>query len=206
MLDYEAEARKNGFSLIIGVDEAGRGPLAGPVVASAVALRTSRFSCRIDDSKKISSKKRLEAFYEIYENAYIGVGIISEVVIDEINILQATFVAMSNAVEQLIARIPSSEKTGKNFEKNVCLLIDGPHFESDLPYAHQTIVDGDALVQSISCASIVAKVTRDRILENYDRIFPEYGYKRHKGYPTPEHKQAIRRFGPSMIQRKTFTY
>lgn len=204
MLDCEDRAKREGFLYIVGVDEAGRGPLAGPVVASAVLVHTPQFSTPIKDSKKLSPKQREIAFHQIYQNAYIGIGIMSETVIDEVNILQATFLAMRNAVDDLISRLPDVLKSEKDFQKKVCLLVDGNMFKVDLPYAYKTIIDGDAFVQPISCASIIAKVTRDRILEKYDQIFPEYGFRKHKGYPTLAHKLAIKRFGLSIIHRKTF--
>lgn len=204
MLELEDETRKAGFNLVIGVDEVGRGPLAGPVVAAAVSLRKSGFSVPIRDSKKLTPLQREEAFYEIYQRACVGIGMISESVIDQTDILQATFFAMHNAVVNLIARLPAATTNRKNFTKTVCLLIDGNCFRSDLPYHSRTIIKGDERVLSIMCASIVAKVTRDRVLNIYHRIYPEYGFSRHKGYATLEHKHAIRRLGPSLIQRRTF--
>ena len=203
MLAFEKRARQKGFELIIGIDEAGRGPLAGPVVASAVSLREFKFKSRISDSKKLSPRKREEAFHEIFDKAYVGVGIMSEVVIDEINILEATFAAMNNAVRQLTGRVSAVNKKNIRKEK-VHLLIDGNRFKSDLPYSYQTVVDGDELILSVACASIVAKVTRDRILRTYDQIFPAYGFKEHKGYPTPQHKEVLKRLGPSLIHRRSF--
>ena len=206
MFDVESQVQKEGFKFIIGLDEAGRGPLAGPVVASAVFLKKKRFANRIDDSKKLTPREREEAFHEILEKAYVGVGVINEGVIDEQNILQATFHAMTQAVAQLARKVSDLEINPHNFPQLVCLLIDGPYFKSDLPYTYKTIVRGDETVLSIACASIVAKVVRDRILMTYDRIFPQYGFKEHKGYPTPGHKAAIQRYGLSMIHRKTFHY
>ncbi len=204
MLALEDKTRKAGFNLVIGVDEAGRGPLAGPVVAAAVSLRRSNFSVPIRDSKKLTPLQREEAFHEIYERSYVGIGMISERVIDEANILQATFFAMHNAVVDLIAWLPQTRTKQKKFTKTVCLLIDGNRFRSDLPYHYKTIIKGDQNVLSIGCASIIAKVTRDRVLNMYHRVYPGYGFSQHKGYPTSEHKAAIRRLGPSLIQRRTF--
>ncbi|OGX20119.1 MAG: ribonuclease HII, partial [Omnitrophica WOR_2 bacterium GWC2_45_7] len=192
--------------LIIGVDEAGRGPLAGPVVAAAVAVTDPYFVVEIRDSKKMTAQKREEAFHEIQRKAHVGVGIINEGVIDQINILQATFLAMNNAVRQLIYKLPTTENSPKDVFQKVCILVDGNRFQSDLPCRYKTIVGGDELIFSIACASIVAKVTRDRILGIYDQVFPHYGFKQHKGYPTPSHKQAINRFGLSTIHRKTFNF
>lgn len=202
--NYENEIKAKGFNLVIGVDEAGRGPLAGPVVAAAVALKRDQFLSKIADSKTISAKQREEAFDEIYENAYVGIGVISESVIDRGNILDATFLAMTNAVENLIIQFSVDVGRDQNFHHDICLLIDGNLFRSELPYTYQTVVRGDQSVLSIACASIIAKVTRDRILNVYDQVFPEYGFKRHKGYPTPQHKQAIETHGLSLIHRRTF--
>ena len=206
MLDYEKKAKRRGFNLIIGIDEAGRGPLAGPVVASAVALRESKFQHKICDSKKISASQREKAFREIFEKAYVGIGMANESVIDASNILQATYYAMSQAVTHLIEKLPSALKSFKDFEDRIYLLIDGNSFKSDLPYSYKTIIRGDDSCLSVACASIIAKVTRDRILNTYDQIFPQYGFKRHKGYPTKEHKAAIKKFGLSFIHRRTFHF
>lgn len=206
MPDYEKVAKNRGFSLIIGVDESGRGPLAGPVVASAVCLKKRKFRNTIRDSKSISARQRQAAFDEIWEKAYVGIGIISESVIDQDNILKATFFAMNNAVTELITKLPEAIRSQRDFAQTVCLLIDGNIFRSNTPYAYQTVIRGDTLVLSIACASIVAKVTRDRILSMYDKIFPEYGFRDHKGYATLQHRQAIQRFGPSIIHRRTFHF
>ena len=204
--DYENSLKAKGFNLVIGVDEAGRGPLAGPVVAAAVALISEQFESPIRDSKMLTPKQREEAFYEIYDNAYVGVGIISETVIDRGNILDATFLAMTNAVENLIAQYTAKTNRDDHFYQDICLLVDGNLFRSELPYSYRTIVRGDQSVLSIACASIIAKVTRDRILQVYDRIFPEYGFGKNKGYPTPENKKAIESHGLSVIHRKSFIH
>jgi ribonuclease HII len=204
MLKFEKEAKKAGFARIIGVDEAGRGPLAGPVVAAAVLLRSHRFYNRVDDSKKMTELQRKRAFLEISERAYVGIGVMSESVIDSVNILQATFLAMANAVRQLVEVLPADEKSQADFTASTILLIDGPYFKTDLPYKFQPIIDGDAKSLSIACASIVAKVYRDRILETYDRIYPQYGFKDHKGYATELHRRAIQANGLSPIHRRTF--
>lgn len=204
--DFEQEMKAEGFGLIIGVDEAGRGPLAGPVVAAAVALKDDQFQSKIGDSKELSARQREQAFDEIYEKAFVGVGIVSESVIDRSNILDATFLAMSNAVENVVAQFSSSVTGSDGCDRNICLLIDGNMFRSDLPYEYRTIIQGDSYVLSIACASIVAKVTRDRILNVYDTIYPQYGFKRHKGYPTPQHKQAIRDHGLSLIHRRSYKH
>ena len=206
MLVYERRSKARGFGLIIGVDEAGRGPLAGPVVAAAVALVNSRFQNPIRDSKKISPAQRERAFLEIYQKAHVGVSIISEAVIDATNILKATHMAMTAAVRHLISRLPAEQTNHQDFPGTVCLLIDGNSFKSDLEYHFETIVGGDDRSRSIACASIIAKVTRDRILNIYDRIYPQYGFKNHKGYGTLTHRLAVKRYGPSLIHRKTFRW
>jgi ribonuclease HII len=188
------------------VDEAGRGPLAGPVVAAAVTLKHTSFVNRIDDSKKLTALQREKAFFEIGEKAYVGVGIMSEAVIDASNIEKATFLAMTNAIHQVVAKYPSSSLSPSRCDQEICLLIDGNRFYADIPYPVKTIIDGDCLSLSIACASIVAKVIRDRILAIYDRIFPRYGFFQHKGYATVEHKSALRRWGYSPIHRRTFSW
>ena len=203
ILKYETEAKNQGFRFILGVDEAGRGPLAGPVVASAVCLKNYDFSCRIDDSKKLTPLARQKAFHEIQDRAYIGIGFISEVGIDQINILNATFYAMEMAVLRLVTQIHKQTQleisTGQ-----VKILVDGNSFKTKLPYKFQSIIGGDSASLSIACASIIAKTYRDRLMDNFDQIYPQYGFKGHKGYPTVSHKQAILEHGASIFHRKTF--
>jgi len=187
----------------LGIDEAGRGPLAGPVVAAAVAIKDFDFASEVRDSKLLSPRQREKAFAEIFTKAHVGVGVIAESAIDEINILEATFVAMTNAVWHLLRRVPPEFRSG-DWTKKVLLLVDGNRFKTELPYHFQTLVSGDARSLSIACASVVAKVTRDRILMAYDKIYPQYGFKKHKGYPTAEHRNAIERHGFSPIHRLTF--
>ena len=201
---YEEELKEQGFDFIIGIDEAGRGPLAGPVVASAVSISNSSFISKIADSKKLTPKNRQSAFKEIYENSFVGIGVMNESVIDRCNILQATYFAMNNAVEDLVSKLPDVVTGKVGFFKKVYLLIDGNRFRSNVPYRWDTVVQGDTKVQSIACASIIAKVTRDRIIDQYDKIYPQYGFCQHKGYPTKQHKEAIKKFGLSSIHRKSF--
>jgi ribonuclease HII len=202
LFKFERQARDQGFRFIVGVDEAGRAPLAGPVVAAAVCLKQRDFSTPIRDSKKMTARQREDAFLEIQERAHVGLGIICETVIDEHNILQATFLAMTNAVNDLMASLRHSPVPASE----VKLLIDGPYFKSDLPYAFEPIIQGDDRSLSVACASVMAKVTRDRILQTYHRVFPDYGFDRHKGYPTALHIKALARLGPTIIHRKTFKY
>ncbi len=204
MLIHERQARHDGFLLVVGIDEAGRGPLAGPVVAAAVSLRNFHLTSKIADSKTLSQAQRERAFHEIMEHALVGIGIMNESIIDEHNILQATFLAMRNAVHDLVGRIPAEISGQERFNKNVCLLVDGNRFKTDLPYAYRTIIGGDRVSYSIACASIVAKVIRDRMLLTYDKVFPQYGFAQHKGYPTKDHRMAILKYGLSLIHRKTF--
>lgn len=197
--DHFLEEGKYNF----GIDEAGRGPLAGPVVAAAVCLPETPLVNPIRDSELMTPLQRQAAFEEIVEKTVFGVGIMNEAVIDEVNILNATFLAMRNAVEQALDRLC---RKGDIFQdRDVFLLIDGNAFRTDLPYAYQTVVGGDKKVKSIAAASIVAKVIRDRMLLTYDRVYPEYGFAKHKGYPTREHKNAIERYGLVDIHRRSFT-
>jgi ribonuclease HII len=197
VLYYERKLKKKGFSLIIGVDEAGRGPLAGPVVAAAVYLPRTSFKNRIDDSKKLSPSQRESAFLEIAARAPFGVGIINEKAIDRCNILAATRYAMEDAIKSL------TRKLTRILPARTHILIDG-NITLSVPYPCTAIIGGDGKSLSIACASIVAKVVRDRIMCVYDRVYPGYGFSRHKGYPTARHRRALRRLGPSGIHRKSF--
>lgn len=178
-------------SYIAGIDEAGRGPLAGPVVAAAVILDPHQPILGLQDSKKLSEKKREALFDEIIAKALsYGIAHASHTEIDEVNILQATFLAMRRAVLKL-SIIPD------------LALVDGNQ-DPGLNCATQTIVQGDSLVPAISAASILAKVTRDRWMQQLDREYPGYGFATHKGYPTRAHKEAIARLGLSSVHRKSF--
>ena len=188
---YETEAFDAGIKLICGVDEAGRGPLAGPVCAAAVILPPGLEIPGLNDSKKLTDKKRRELYDIIIEQAVsYGIAFASEQEIDEINILQATFLAMERAIQKLS---PQPELA----------LIDGNRTK-DFGLPVRTIVKGDSLSASIAAASILAKVTRDRLMEEYDAQYPQYGFAVHKGYGTKRHYEALREFGPSPIYRKTF--
>jgi ribonuclease HII len=204
MLDLEHKAKAQGFRFIFGVDEAGRGPLAGPVVAAAVLLHDTSFQCPIRDSKLLSHQQREKAFHEIQERSWYGVGVVNESVIDEMNILRAAHFAMALAVKDLVSHLPPETREAKGFAPAVKVLIDGNLFTRKLPYRLETIVKGDNKSLSIASASIVAKVTRDRIMGHYDRIFPQYGFSQHKGYPTAAHREAIREHGLSPIHRRSF--
>lgn len=189
---YEHAAYQEGIDLVCGVDEAGRGPLAGPVCAAAVILPRDLEIEGLNDSKKLSDKRR-RALYEVITEQAIsyGIAMVDEKVIDEINILQATFLAMRQAVKQLS-------------EKPALALVDGnrePDF-GDIPI--KTIIKGDSLSANIAAASILAKVTRDRFMEEQDAIYPQYGFCVHKGYGTKAHYEALRTYGPCPIHRRTF--
>ena len=187
---YEKKAQGSGFSRVAGIDEAGRGPLAGPVSASAVIIRDKDFTERIDDSKKLSEKRREKAFLDIVKRCDVGIGIATVEEIDSINILNATLLAMKRAVAELE-------------EKPEYLLIDG-NMDVDLKQPRIYLVRGESQSASIACASIIAKVFRDKIMLEVDRKYPQYGFKKHKGYGTKEHMDAIRRYGLSPVHRQTF--
>lgn len=179
-----------GIKSLAGVDEVGRGPLAGPVVASAVIVRDFVFSATIDDSKRLSAAGRLAAFDEIHQKALVGVGIVDHQTVDRINIFEATKLAMQKA----LLALPQAPDF---------ILIDGPHTLKDF-LNQKAIVGGDSKSFSIACASIVAKVTRDRMMEDFDLAYPEYGFAKHKGYGTKTHLEAINKNGACLIHRKSF--
>ncbi len=188
---YEREAFAEGYQAVCGVDEAGRGPLAGPVCAAAVILPAGLVIDGLNDSKKLTDKKRRELFDVITQNAVsYGIAMASEREIDEINILQATFLAMQRAIDKLDVRPDLA-------------LIDGNRAK-DFGLPVRTIVKGDSLSASIAAASILAKVTRDRLMEELDETYPQYGFAVHKGYGTKRHYEALREYGPCPIHRRTF--
>ncbi len=188
---YEKEAREKGFNLIAGVDEAGRGPLAGPVVAASVILPEDIGIDGIDDSKKLTNKKRRALFSQICQSALsVGIGFVDHVTIDKINILQATHLAMKRAISSLS---PAPDY----------LLIDALTL-SDQTIPQQGIIKGDAQSVSIGAASILAKVARDIYMERMCRRYPQYNFSKHKGYGTKAHIEAIRTHGLSPIHRQSF--
>ena len=181
-----------GLRFVSGVDEAGRGPLAGPVVAAAVILSEETIIEEVNDSKKLTPKKREILFDKIKSQALsYGIGIIDSVTIDKINILQATFLAMKQALNEL--KITPE-----------LVLVDGNHKIPGLEIKQEAIISGDAKSQSIACASILAKVTRDKIMDEYAKQYPQYLFEKHKGYGTKAHIEAIKNFGACPIHRKTF--
>lgn len=190
MKEFENELYESGIKYIAGIDEVGRGPLVGPVVTAAVILPRDFYDERINDSKKLTEKKRELLYDVIMENAVsVGIGISSEDVIDEINILEATKKAMIEAVNNLNV-------------KPEHLLIDAVKLNIDIPQT--SIIKGDAKSESIAAASIIAKVTRDRMMIELDKLHPEYDFKHNKGYGTKKHIEAIEKYGIIKEHRKTF--
>lgn len=191
MLKIERLLGTRGYKLIAGVDEAGRGPLAGPVVAAAVILKEGEEIPGVDDSKKLTPRKREELFYEIRKKALsYGVGIVSHRRIDEINILNATYEAMNLAVKKL--------HINPDY-----VLVDGRDTPiEDKP--QRAVIKGDSLSQSIAAASIIAKVVRDKMMMVYDNHYPEYGFAANKGYASKIHMKAIEELGKSTIHRQSF--
>ena len=189
---YERQFWENGLHQVAGVDEVGRGPLAGPVVAVAVVLPEDFDETGIDDSKALSPAQRIEIFPRISRDAIAwSVGSIEPAEIDRLNILEATYAAMRQAIDQLP-------------QKPQALLVDGKFNLPEVDIPQRAVVEGDRLSVSIGCASILAKEVRDRIMEEYDQTYPEYGFARHKGYATAEHLEALTRLGPTPIHRWSF--
>lgn len=191
MKEIENELYQNGYANIAGIDEAGRGPLAGPVCAAAVILPQEAVIEGINDSKKLTAKKR-DALFDVIKETAIAYAIefVYPDVIDDINIKKATALAMHNAVSKL--------STKADF-----VIIDGnDNIPYDVPYKY--VVKGDAKSQTIAAASILAKVSRDRLMEELDNQYPQYGFAKHKGYGTKEHMTAIQKFGVTEVHRKTF--
>ncbi len=190
-LEFEEQARQRGFQSVAGIDEAGRGPLAGPVVAAAVILPELFSLPGLTDSKKLSERRRQILYPKICQQARaVGIGVASTVEIDRLNILQATLLAMTRAVGRL-SQVPDH------------LLIDGIS-AVPLNLSQQCIKQGDSRSLSIAAASVVAKVIRDRIMLSFHRQLPTYGFASHKGYGTLQHRTAIAEFGPSTLHRRTF--
>lgn len=188
----EQSLQKKGYRYIAGADEAGRGPLAGPVVAAAVILPEALTIDGLNDSKKLTPTRREELFEEIIASgAVCAVGVMDNDIIDRTNILKASLLAMRKAVISLEIR--------PQF-----ILVDGLHPIPNLDTPQYAIVGGDALCQSISAASIIAKVTRDRIMDKYQELYPDYSFSCHRGYPTARHFDELKNFGPTEIHRKTF--
>ena len=190
LLAFERRLYRRGYRRVAGVDEVGRGPLAGPVVAACVVLPPDLERVPFDDSKRLSPGRRAELAALLQEmGVAVGIGVVDEAVIDEINILQASLLAMRKAVEAL-APPPDF------------LLVDGCH-QVPMPIEQQALVKGDGRSAAIAAASIVAKVARDRMMQEYHRIYPVYDFHRNKGYPTRKHREALQRYGPCPIHRRS---
>ena len=192
LYEFEEKYYQKGYKAVAGCDEAGRGPLAGPVVAAAVILPPYTDICGLDDSKKLSEKKRLLLEPVIKETALAwAVARIDHEEIDEINILEASLKAMKQALELLEIKAEA-------------VLIDGPHFLRNCSLPGEAVVKGDSRSASVASASILAKNARDRIMLEYDKLYPQYGFAKHKGYPTKAHREAVKTYGFSPIHRRTF--
>ncbi len=194
----EASLYNSGAQLVIGVDEVGRGPLAGPVVAAAVSFKNNLDEDwweQITDSKKLSLKKRDYLYEQILKNSSYSFGVASVEEIEQLNILQASLLAMHRAVDDLLKQSNHS---------NAFVLIDGRNIIPNLPVKQESIVRGDSLVHSIAAASVIAKVYRDNLMQQFAEQFPNYGLEKHKGYGTKFHIEAIRKHGLSIIHRPSF--
>jgi len=230
--DLEKKIINSGTDFVIGIDEAGRGPLAGPVVASAVLLKNKnlldeKYEIKeldlIRDSKTLSAKQREKIFDFIHEHFHVGVGICNHETIDRINILEASFLAMKEAINSLAreitnyklparnashsdsgGQIPNKKQKLKLEIQNSIILVDGNKAIPNCSYRQEAVIGGDGIVKSISAASIVAKVSRDKIMLEAHEKYPEYGFDKHKGYGTKLHMEKIRECGPCKIHRKSF--
>lgn len=190
--EYENQLRSKGFEFICGIDEAGRGPLAGPVVVASVIMPADSIIEGVNDSKKVSEKKREKLYDLILEEAIsYGVGIIGQDEIDDINILNATKKGLTMSLKELD-------------KKPDLIIVDALTHIDTLGIPYESIIKGDAKCYSIAAASIIAKVTRDRIMREWDKVYPQYGFATHKGYGTVAHIKAIKEYGPCPLHRKTF--
>lgn len=198
--------------LVVGVDEVGRGPLCGPVVAAAVCYKDQSYAipenlskdfALIRDSKKLSEKQREKIYNLIQEHFVVGIGMVHADTIDRINILEATFLAMKSALSQLSKNI-STQHENHGRGSQVYVLVDGNQEIPNLSLKQETVVGGDGTIKSIAAASIIAKVTRDRMIVEYDKQYPQYGLAQHKGYGTKVHMDALRKYGPTPIHRMSF--
>ncbi len=193
---YEEKLHNEGYNLIIGIDEAGRGPLAGPVSVGAVIMKPKSNLEWVNDSKKVTERRREILYDKIIEDSIVwDVEIVTQSEIDEYNILEATKIGLNRCVKSIInklGKVPDLVLVDALKDIDTC----------DIPY--ESIIKGDATCYSISCASILAKVTRDRLMREYDEIYPQYGFAKNKGYGTKAHIEAIKEYGPCSLHRKTF--
>lgn len=210
--DHEKAHADTGYHLIVGVDEVGRGPLAGPVVTAACAIKdVTCFTRNMDDdirwklirdSKLLSKKQRKEAYNFIEEYFFVGIGLSTPDTIDRINILQATFLAMKKAIADLEHAIDKIGAYGDT--ERMIILVDGNQVIPNFTREQKCIAKGDQKVRTIAAASIIAKVTRDTMMEQYAEQYPQYGFDAHKGYGTKTHMDALKRYGATPIHRKSF--
>jgi ribonuclease HII len=207
----EKDFASQGFAYIIGTDEVGRGPLCGPVLACAVMYKDNNFEIPenlqkefdlIRDSKKLSHKQREEIYDFICEHFYIGIGLCNHETIDRINILEASFLSMKKAIQELIKK--RKKETGALENPKTIILVDGNKQIPNLSIEQYAVIGGDKFVKSISAASIVAKVTRDRLMAEFAVKYPQYGIEKHMGYGTKMHMDALSKYGPCEIHRKSF--
>jgi ribonuclease HII len=216
--DLEKELMSRGYDFVIGIDEVGRGPLAGPVIAVATTVRNFQFPISNDknfikkldlirDSKMLSEKQREKLFDFIHENFFVGVGLCDHETIDRMNILEASFLAMKKAVADLsrnMERISHNAPRSTFQDLRTIILVDGNKKIPNFSMEQRAIVGGDKIVKSISAASIIAKVTRDRLMREMHNKFPKYGFDKHKGYGTKFHIEALQKNGYCEIHRKSF--
>lgn len=220
--EEEKKLSKEGFDWVIGVDEAGRGPLAGPVVACATTVRNFQFPITnfqtnsndqisnsglwdlVRDSKTLSEKQREKMFDFVREHFLVGVGMCDHAAIDRINILEATYLAMKKAVQELQRKIAKENLESYKLKAKSCILVDGNKIIPNFSMEQKAVVNGDKYVKSIAAASIVAKVTRDRIMLEMDGKYPQYRFAKHKGYGTKIHMKALSEHGPCPIHRRSF--
>ena len=209
--EKEREIASREAVLVAGVDEAGRGPLCGPVVAAAVCYKDATYVIPpelekdfslIRDSKKLSEQQREKIYNLIQEHFYVGIGIVHADTIDRINILEATFLAMKSATASLKQQLTKNNKRVR--DEDLYVLVDGNQEIPNVSLRQEAVVGGDGTVKSIAAASIIAKVTRDRMIVEYDKQYPEYGLAQHKGYGTKVHMDALRKYGPTPIHRMSF--
>ena len=224
--EIEKEFARQGYDCIIGTDEVGRGPLAGPVVAAAALFKGIDFNfpeqfrpefALIRDSKKLSEKQREKAFDFIHEWFHIGIGLCDHETIDRINILEASFLAMKKAVQELLRNVSHERFQASSSDSNkqagqadgmrntrCMILVDGNKTIPNFSFEQRAIIGGDRLVKSIAAASIIAKVTRDRMMDAFAEKYPSYGFEQHSGYGTKTHLDALTLHGPCAIHRKSF--
>ncbi|HEX8974214.1 MAG TPA: ribonuclease HII [Patescibacteria group bacterium] len=218
--ELEKILAENGYDLIIGTDEVGRGPLCGPVVAAAVVIKNSALLSELNsdselssdaskmwdlvrDSKKLSEKQREKVFDFIHEHFHVGIGLCDHETIDRINILEASFLSMKKAVQELLRLSELKPLNSQNTPKTI-VLVDGNKEVPNFSFEQQAVIGGDRLSKSIAAASIVAKVTRDRMMREFGKKYPGYGMEKHMGYGTKEHMDALAKLGPCEIHRKSF--